>query len=1267
MKKFLIPAIVLVVLVIFLGSVYAIPNPAPVYCEEMGYTSDGENCVFGDGERCEEWAFYRGECGSEYVKELACTTVGNSNLPGHECCENLVASQSSSQTSVNNGICDIAVGAWSVCLACGDGMCDDELENTCNCPEDCGKCYGEGESLPVLPGPSEVCCEGLRLISPNCDPNGIGLCPVGTAGICTAKCGNGECDTRLESAYNCPADCVPPKLNMGWDIDGDNSLKSETDGILLSRYLFGVVGEALTDGALGQNAIRTTPEEILTYLDYFKEKGYLDVDGDGRNDALTDGILVYRYLSGWTGDKLIQDALSPDAVRKTAEEIITFINTARSPDCICPLVYSPVCGVDGKTYGNKCFASCENVEVAYVGECRSDKIKVELGNKFELKEKQTALLMENGESIGVNVKLLGVSYLRVICVEGPRCGSDSYIKIEVSKESGNTVMATEISLGEGQSEKVFGITLTNKEIGLASASFVAERETVPGQLRVGLNEKFELLEDQTAYVIETGQDLMKLNFDGVVVSTCASGGGSGSNTSVREEQSYIKCENQEYAQFYVSVVDGTSSYITLRPGGTTRVGNYEVSLLSLRINRKYTAVLVVTEISDLEIVIAYLGTPFNLQQEQKAIVRETSLQMKLLKISDNTAVLEVLRPAFEEEAVSGTVANTSQEKVVTSVERARIVKEVKEKTEQGNMIYSPYIKVQVGESVKVYGHEITLNNIMAVDCGPTVDCVGGGMFANLTVEKETTPDVVRAFLNEKFELNNGQTALVIDRGWADIMKLRLLGVAVPLCDVAEEDSNTITCSARPIATVYIATESGLTKTFSFREGEERQVGGYVVRLLDLRGGQGVFIVKRSGQSDVIKVSLNEKFKLQTRQAAVVEEENLFIKLEGIAIANCLETEVNCIGGSYAKVSVWKNKYYNDKEDSPVRAYEIKEGGSLNLYGTKISLLELSGSTGVFIVKKDSGNVINVHVNEPFKLEERMAARVLEANMKIDLLGITQYTCITAPCDPSKVEISVTNYLFSKELTGIEIKEKDFLETVVEEESSNSVTGSSGVAGIVNSGTIPAPPKPFRIYTLGVGESVAINDYTIEVLDIGYGSAEFVVKKKGSDLVMKLELHNGWNLFSIPGEIRQVIEASDCESDNFRLFEYVNGSFVKVETPEKGKAFWLYNSGKTCSVKAVIGEAISMNEINPLTVKWNFVPVTVDMIGSKIREIASDCNPKAAFFFNSASGKWQNALNREINTSDLGKAFALYATNACSLGSTSTGTTPPIPGLPELEG
>jgi hypothetical protein len=52
----------------------------------------------------------------------------------------------------------------------------------------------------------------------------------------------------------------------------------------------------------------------------------LDVDANGTADALTDGILVLRYLFGFTGDALVEDALAPDATRTDPVEVQDFVD-----------------------------------------------------------------------------------------------------------------------------------------------------------------------------------------------------------------------------------------------------------------------------------------------------------------------------------------------------------------------------------------------------------------------------------------------------------------------------------------------------------------------------------------------------------------------------------------------------------------------------------------------------------------------------------------------------------------------------------------------------------------------------------------------------------------------------------------------------------------------------------------------------------------------------------------------------------------------------
>jgi hypothetical protein len=107
---------------------------------------------------------------------------------------------------------------------------------------------------------------------------------------------------------------IPPTL----DIDASNSLTkydTPTDVVLVVRYLFGLTGSSLVTGALGGTATRTDPVQIKNYLDAIRP--VLDVDGNGRADALTDGLLIVRHLLGLNGDALIAGAVDLQSGTRT--------------------------------------------------------------------------------------------------------------------------------------------------------------------------------------------------------------------------------------------------------------------------------------------------------------------------------------------------------------------------------------------------------------------------------------------------------------------------------------------------------------------------------------------------------------------------------------------------------------------------------------------------------------------------------------------------------------------------------------------------------------------------------------------------------------------------------------------------------------------------------------------------------------------------------------------------------------------------------------
>lgn len=53
----------------------------------------------------------------------------------------------------------------------------------------------------------------------------------------------------------------------------------------------------------------------------------MDIDNDGSIGALSDGLLILRYLYGMRAYDLIRDVVSQDATRTSAEEITVYIDS----------------------------------------------------------------------------------------------------------------------------------------------------------------------------------------------------------------------------------------------------------------------------------------------------------------------------------------------------------------------------------------------------------------------------------------------------------------------------------------------------------------------------------------------------------------------------------------------------------------------------------------------------------------------------------------------------------------------------------------------------------------------------------------------------------------------------------------------------------------------------------------------------------------------------------------------------------------------------
>ena len=111
------------------------------------------------------------------------------------------------------------------------------------------------------------------------------------------------------------------------DVDGNGEQDALTDGLLIIRALFGFEEEALLAGAVAETATRS---EIGDYIRANLQD--LDIDGDGAARPLTDGLLVIRFLFGFEGQALVQGAVSDEAPRATSQQLTNFLEQISDVD-----------------------------------------------------------------------------------------------------------------------------------------------------------------------------------------------------------------------------------------------------------------------------------------------------------------------------------------------------------------------------------------------------------------------------------------------------------------------------------------------------------------------------------------------------------------------------------------------------------------------------------------------------------------------------------------------------------------------------------------------------------------------------------------------------------------------------------------------------------------------------------------------------------------------------------------------------------------------
>ena len=109
------------------------------------------------------------------------------------------------------------------------------------------------------------------------------------------------------------------------DINADGVVDSRSDGLLWMRSMFGLTGDALANGLPAFDVAHNDSVDIESRIAILGDLA--DVDGNGNVDALTDGLLMLRYLAGLEGESLIGQVVATDATRTTAIDIEAHLKT----------------------------------------------------------------------------------------------------------------------------------------------------------------------------------------------------------------------------------------------------------------------------------------------------------------------------------------------------------------------------------------------------------------------------------------------------------------------------------------------------------------------------------------------------------------------------------------------------------------------------------------------------------------------------------------------------------------------------------------------------------------------------------------------------------------------------------------------------------------------------------------------------------------------------------------------------------------------------
>ena len=114
-------------------------------------------------------------------------------------------------------------------------------------------------------------------------------------------------------------------MTFSLDIDGNGVSDALTDGLIILKYMDHQLLDASDlNPMLSHNAQRQSYTDVVQYID--NGQSLLDIDCNGVIDTTTDGTLIMRYLFGFNQQSLLEDAIGSESMRQSIEDIQAYLD-----------------------------------------------------------------------------------------------------------------------------------------------------------------------------------------------------------------------------------------------------------------------------------------------------------------------------------------------------------------------------------------------------------------------------------------------------------------------------------------------------------------------------------------------------------------------------------------------------------------------------------------------------------------------------------------------------------------------------------------------------------------------------------------------------------------------------------------------------------------------------------------------------------------------------------------------------------------------------